>query len=140
MKVQSTRNDWWELAPCKGTGPWVWDDRPSKNTEAERLAVCETCAVTKSCAEDLVKSGDQYPYQIRGGLRLWVSADRERLPDPEMSTTRCETCRRNGIPPSQCFHAGRLAGRPSTFSQSTIAHTGSGYRRSYQTSTGDDRT
>ena len=79
MNVQPDKDQWYEKAECKGTGPWVFADEPSPDTVDYLLSICDQCPVMQSCGQDLVNTGDRHPYQVRAGLRLWTD-DKDLLP------------------------------------------------------------
>ena len=54
--------------------------RPAESDDyAEAKEVCRGCPMRVECAEGGLRYGDRHT--IRAGLRLWVTAERAKLPD-----------------------------------------------------------
>ncbi len=76
---------WTEQAACLGSKPevkWHWDHHPTRIASyMPAMTVCSHCPVVDQCRQDMVDTGEHYPNQIRGHLRMWTD-DIDRLPDP----------------------------------------------------------
>ncbi len=76
---------WTEQAACLGSKPevkWHWDHAPTRPANyMPALMICATCPVVYQCRQDMVDTGEHYPNQIRGDIRMWTD-DIDRLPDP----------------------------------------------------------
>lgn len=76
-------DSWLSRAKCRGmAGLFHWSTVPHQAQADVLVYVCLTCPVIDQCRQDLVDSGDEYRYQVRGGLCLWDADQRALLPEP----------------------------------------------------------
>lgn len=81
-------DDWWNRASCLSmpVNKFVYGFQPKEEDPkaalkvTSALAVCRKCPVIRDCAQDLADTGDDWPYQVRAGIRYWKDAD--QLPAP----------------------------------------------------------
>ena len=75
-------NIWLDDAQCRGSDvTFHWSEKPGFGAISAAMSLCRVCPVVQECRQDAANTGERYPWQIRGGLRLWSGKDVALMPE-----------------------------------------------------------
>ena len=101
------RTDWLSDAACAGLWDKIqfhWSEPPQRSSAAPALACCDSCPVGPECRQDMADRGERYPYQVRGGIRMWIDDEvSTMMPEPTIEYTPPEAPKRQPGRPATGF-------------------------------------